>query len=110
MTFRVTFKVEEEEASVDHRSIPDRAVERAYEAGLTFVIALEEADNDRSIKDMAEGTKHKWGSIFNTEEDCELIKVAKGNMREPASPFDIDEEGSMGELTLPLDIDKEGSS
>ena len=56
---RVTFKVEEEEASVDHRSIPERAVERACEAGLTFVIMLEEANDNRSIEDTAKGSEHK---------------------------------------------------
>ena len=106
----MTFEVEEEEASVDSRSIPERAVERACEAGLTFVIALEEADDNRSIEDTAKGSERKRGSIFDTEEDCESIEVAEGNTCEPASPLDTDEEGSVGELTSPLDVDEEGSS
>ena len=101
---RVTFEVEEEEASVDSRSIPERVVERACEAGSTFVIALEEADDDRSIEDMAKGSERKQGSIFDTEGDCESVEVVEGNTREPASPLDTDKEGSVGEPTSLLDV------
>ena len=79
------FDAEEKEANVDHRSIAKRVVERASEVGSTFITALEEADNDRSIKEPAKGSGHKQGSIFNVEEDmddCELIETVEGSVSE----------------------------
>ena len=112
LTFRLAFDAVEEEASVDRRSIAKRVVERASEAGSTFVTALEEGDDDRSIDEPAEGSGRKRGSIFNAEEDvddCELIEAVEGSTHELTLSFNSEEEGSAGAPTSPFGIE-EGSS
>ena len=97
---------------MDRRSIAKRVVERASEAGSTFVTALEEADDDRSIDEPAEGSGRKWGSIFDAEEDvddCELIEAVEGSAHELTLSFNSEEEGSAGVPTSPFDVE-EGSS